>query len=71
MCQGHAGQGTQVSPPRPILRDMVNERAVHILLECILVIYISYNHNTTNQCHVPEYITDTSTVCADPTEFLM
>ena len=41
MCVGgHAGQGTQVSPPRPILRVMVNERAVHILLECILVIYI-------------------------------
>ena len=30
--------GMHVPPPQQILRDTVNERAVHILLECILVI---------------------------------
>ena len=34
------------TPPRQILRDTVNERAVHILLECILVKYYNRNGNT-------------------------
>ena len=35
------GRGTCMAhmPPPPILRDTVNERAVRILLECILVLY--------------------------------
>ena len=41
MCgRGHAWQGARHTcplPPRQILRDTVNERAVRILLECILV----------------------------------
>ena len=39
MCgRGHAWQGCVRGMPHwQILRDMVNERAVHILLECILV----------------------------------
>ena len=42
--RGHVWQGAcvaggkaHVPPPRQILRDTVNERAVRILLECILV----------------------------------
>ena len=38
---GHAWQGEvhgMHAPPRQILRDMVNERVVRILLECILVL---------------------------------
>ena len=35
---GSASKGVGRSPPHRILRDMVNERAVHILLECILAL---------------------------------
>ena len=42
MAVGVCGRGACVvegmhAPPQQILRDMVNERAVRILLECILV----------------------------------
>ena len=41
MVGGHAWQGARhTCPPWQILRDTVNERAVRILLECILV-YVS------------------------------
>ena len=42
MVGGHAWQGARhTCSPRQILRDTVNERAVRILLECILVyIYV-------------------------------
>ena len=33
----HVGGHAWHTPPQQILRDMVNERAVRILLECILV----------------------------------
>ena len=40
MSPGHAYlPGTHAPPPRRILRDAVNERAVHILLECNLVVF--------------------------------
>ena len=43
---GMCGRGVYVActpthPPRQILRDIVNERAVRILLECILVSIMS------------------------------
>ena len=45
----HPGEGSAKSnwadPPLQILWDMVNKRAVHILLECILV--LSYRMSTT------------------------
>ena len=31
------GRAWHAAPPRQILRDTVNERAVRVLLECILV----------------------------------
>ena len=34
---GSGGHAWHACPPQQILRDMVNEWAVHILLECILV----------------------------------
>ena len=38
---GVCGRGG-VCMPQQILRDMVNERAVHILLECILVLFVYF-----------------------------
>ena len=43
MARGHMWQGAcmaHTSPPWQILRDTVNERAVRILLECILVVQL-------------------------------
>ena len=39
---GHAWQGVRGThaPPTDTLRDTVNERAVRILLECILVLHV-------------------------------
>ena len=46
---GMYGRGMH-APPRQILRDMVNERAVRILLECILVLSVNYFMLTTEFC---------------------
>ena len=49
VCGGHVWQG-YACPPRQILRDMVNERAVRILLEYILVLSVNYFMLTTEFC---------------------
>ena len=55
---GHVLQGAcmaHMSPlPQQILRDTVNERAVRILLECILVINVHYMNHSSG-CLTPFY----------------
>ena len=61
--RGGGMHGTHTSPQQ-ILRDTVNERAVHILLECILVLLVASGAQCNS--YMNQYFQDTCNSCPFP-----